>query len=879
MRESGIPWACTSDLIQERMNAMRTLPTALWMAGLATLITATAAAEEDYGCGCLAHRLELAPPRSRDQPSVWQRTAAAAFDPVSGADFRHWPPDRLVDYLNIRIELRFDDLLARKASGVATLTVQPIQDPVRSLSLNAEGLQIEGVTMDGKPVEFASDGKRLGLRFDPPLTRDATRDIRIAYAFSDPDAGMTFSPAYPDRPGYGPELHTQGQPETNRHWFPCHDFPNERQSTELVVDVPAGVVVSGNGRLVSQTERDGRAIWHWKQEQPHVSYLVSLVAGDLARVPLENAQSGVPMEVWVPRDRVGDVKRTYGRTDRMMVLFERVFGIRYPWDRYDQLVVRNFGSGGMENTTVTTMFPGAILDEVAVEEDDLDGLISHELCHQWTGDLITCRSWAHIWLNEGWATYGSVLWSGERDGEAGFFDDMLNQHRVAGGDSTDGPVGMVSPIYGHPGETFRRAPNPYPKGASILHMLREKLGDEAFFRGVHAYFDKFKFRQTETDDFRRELEEASGLGLEGFFDQWCNRPGCPRVKVKAAYDAGTRTLRLEAVQEQKIDERTPAFALSTPVMVRTASGETTHDWEWNSRSDVLEVPLDGPPVWVAFDPRLAALKTLSQEMPLAWMRHLAKEGPTTASRRQAVQVLRGDASPETVAVLEAIAVDPGQRERLRQECVEALGAFQTAESWAVIRRLMEQRPERPRVLASVVNAAAGLPDKEALKAWLVERLQGERSYAVRRACLQRLGDLDAKDQVDLILAQADQPSRNEEVRLAALGVLAKWKEPRAIEPAIRGSSLGSYDRSRPDAMRSLAALCPTDAADETRKRVVDLFIGWLDDPERRAQDGAGEALVTLKATEALPRLDSIAASDPSPRRKERAADWARRIRG
>ena len=856
---------------------MRTL-TAVLAACLCTLpAVASDAVTGDFGCECLAHRLEQAPRRS-DRPKLGDPNKGK-FDPATGADFRHWPPDRLVDYRHIKVELKLPDLSVRKAEGVATLTVQPIAGPVDALSLDAEALKVSKVSVGGKAVEFSSDGHTLGLRFDPPLPAGKASDIRVEYTIEDPPMGLHFTPGYPDRPGYPAEVHTQGESEFNRGWFPCHDFPNERQATELVVDVPEGLVVSGNGRLVGQETKGGRTVWHWLQEKPHVAYLVSMVAGDFARVPLDSRLSGVPMQVWVPKDRAGDVERTYGRTDRMIALFEKVFGQKYPWDRYDQLVVRDFGAGGMENTSATTMHPGAILDEIAAADDDMDGLVSHELCHQWTGDLITCRSWAHIWLNEGWATYGSNLWVQERDGDAGYFDAMLDSNGVAGGDRTDGPVGMVSPIYGTAGETFGRAPNPYPKGASILHMLREKLGDAAFFKGVHTYFDKYKFDVAETDDFRKELEAASGLGLEGFFDQWCMRPGCPNISVKATYDTASRTLGLAAEQTQKIDERTPAFAVDTPVAVKTASGVKTFPWSWRTKSDTLEVTLDGPPEWVAFDPRLATLKTLKQEMPIEWMRALAKEGPTTASRRQAVQFLRGDASPDTVAVLEAIATDPKQRRRLREECVDAIADFRCDAGKAAIGRMMEKPPELPRVHASLCAAVSQLGDKPRAVAWLAKTLQEQRSYAVRVACINALGRLEAKDQVELVLKMVDEPSRQQDIQKAALGVLAGWGEAKAIDPAMKAAALGNFDRARPTAMDALARLCPKDEGNATRGTIIERLLVWIDDPEGRARNAAGEALVTVKAKQALDRLDAIARSDPNSERRERAADWAKRIRG
>ena len=857
---------------------MRTLSATVLLSVATFLASANAAAEEDFGCECLAHRLEAAPARNRDQPRIGADPNKGKFDAATGADFRHWPPDRLVDTKKLKVELTLPDLAVRKGDAVATLTVQPIAGPVAALPLAAEGLKIRKVTVGGKAVEFASDDHTLGLRFDPPLPAGTDSDIRIEYAIENPPMGLNFTPGYPDRPGYPAEVHTQGESEFNRGWIPCHDFPNERMSTELVVDVPEGLVVSGNGKLVSQETKNGRSVWHWLQEKPHVAYLISMVAGDFARVPLDSKLSGVPMQVWVPKDRTGDVERTYGRTDRMIKLFEKVFGQKYPWDRYDQLVVRDFGAGGMENTSATTMHPGAILDEIAAADDDMDGLVSHELCHQWTGDLVTCKSWEHIWLNEGWATYGSVLWLQERDGDVAYFDSLLDQHGVAGGDSTDGPVGMVSPIYGEAGETFRRAPNPYPKGCSILAMLREKLGDKVFFQGVHNYFDKYKLGVAETDDFRKELEAVSGLGLEGFFDQWCMRPGCPNISVKAQYDSATRMLSLSAQQTQKIDERTPAFDVSTPVMVKTAGGVKTFDWNWRTKADSMDVQLDGPPEWVAFDPRLATLKTLKQDMPMAWMRALAKDGPTTATRRQAVTALRGDASPDTVAVLEAIAVDPAQQRKLRQECVDAIADFQCESGKAAIARMMEKPPELPRVFAAVCSATTQLGDKPKAVAWLATNLKDQKSYAVRNACINALAKLEAKDQTDLLLATVDVPSRQQELQQSALNALAGFGEAKAIEPALKAAALGNFDRARPAAMNCLAKLCPKEEDNATRKMIIEKLLVWVDDPENRPQNAAGEALAIVKAKQALEKLDAIAKSDPNTQRRDRAAEWAKKIR-
>jgi len=828
-----------------------------------------------FECGCLQHRLEGGGSFGFRRPA---KGSGLVWNEANGSDSRNWPPSPMVNYEHVKIALRFEDVVSPQADAVATYTVRPIGVPVESLMLNADGLKIASVKLDGSATEFFSDGKNLTMKFTKPLPNDKSSVIEVGYSISRPTDGMTFSPPYPDRPGYGPQVHTQGQTEGNHFWFPCHDFPNVRQSTELVVDVPKGMSVSGNGKLVEHVTKGDREIWDYLQEKPHVAYLVSVVVGDLEAVPLQSPLSGVPMHVWLPKDRAGDVERTYGRTDRMIALFEKVFGQKYPWAKYDQLLVRNFGSGGMENTSVTNMYPSAILSESAAKEEDLDGLISHELCHQWTGDFITCKSWADIWLNEGWATYGTALWMEERDGADGYFESMLDNAGVAKGDKTDGAVGMVSNIYKNAGETFGRAANPYPKGASILHMLREMVGDEIFYKGVHDYMAKFALSTAETSDFRIAMEAASGLGLEWFFDQWCMRPGCPNISTKATYDAATRMLKIKAEQTQKIDERTPAMRVSTPICVRTASGEKTIAWQWREREAEIEIPLDGPPQWVAFDPRLATLKTLKMDWPMQWLRALAKNGPTMAARRQAVEALRGDASPDTIAVLEQIAKNELGRRKIRGECIDSIADFKNADSALSIGRLLDAPPQDPRVRGALTLATATLAKEKAIPI-LMKQLASDSSDLCRKNAIDMLSKLEAKESVDAILVAADLPSHQQQIQQAAMRAMVKLEANKALPNALKYASFGGYDRARGAAIDAVGKLVSKDEKDADRMAAIVQLISWLDDPERGARRASAEALVNLKSKEALPRLEAMSKSDPDPDVREAAADWVKRING
>ncbi|MHC4218331.1 MAG: M1 family metallopeptidase [Planctomycetota bacterium] len=298
---------------------------------LAMSLALPSAAGAGGGEACLAGKLERA---------AW---SSKARDEATGRDLRNFPPDRIVDYLHMTLQMRFEDLNEKRFTATETLRFAPIGRPAEAISLDAVGFEIGSVTLDGETLEHFYDDKRLTLRFDPPLDPDRPREVVIEYACADPGEGMVFTPWSSEVAHYAAEVHTTGQTATNRNWFACHDYPNERLTTELIVDVPTGFAVSGNGRLVSSNDDGRRAVWHYLQDKPHTNYLVVLVIGKFDAVEIPHPR--VPMEVWVPPGLGDRVMQTYGRTGEMIDVLERRFGHPYPWDRYDQVVVKNFGPG------------------------------------------------------------------------------------------------------------------------------------------------------------------------------------------------------------------------------------------------------------------------------------------------------------------------------------------------------------------------------------------------------------------------------------------------------------------------------------------------------------------------------------------------------
>ena len=804
---------------------------------------------------------------------------AGAFDEASGRDLRNFPPDRMVDFQHMKLQMKFNDLNEQKFSAYETLTFTPIGRDVQALKLDAVDLKISSVKLasaaqgNTPAVEHSHDGKKLVVRFEPALSPEKKYDLLIEYVCDHPTDGMFFTPYSPDAPQYTAEVHTQGQTDTNRYWFVSHDFPNERMATELIVDVPAGFSVSSNGKLVSNLSSGDRTVWHYLQEKPHVSYLVTLIIGkfDIVDLPPPKSMPNLPMKVWVAQGLGDRVLQTYGRTGEMIDMFNDRFGVLYPWDRYDQLCAKNFRSGGMENTSATTMYPTAILDKNALLDGDIDGLISHELCHQWTGDYITCKSWAHIWLNEGWATYGSALWNEQRFGQDAYLDSMRGSFGVARRDRTTGDVAMVSPVYEDPGETFRRPGNPYPKGASILHMLRMKLGDDVFWNGVRLYMNRHALGVAETNDFRYAMEEVSGLGLEWFFEQWCYRPGCPELNVKIRYEGDKRDLYIDVEQAQKIDAATPAFRFTLPVVVRTPSGEKTISIDVSDKTTSYRTTLDGVPSIVAVDPSLHVLKTITEEKPVSMWVEQAKTGPTIAARHAAIDALSKFESSEHIALLAQIIRDDKQRHTLRNSAADALATYTSAEAKEALLAIVRQGVSEARVRANLVDKLRRY-DKVQVLDLLTDFATNDASYATRVEAIGALAHLKATDRLDQIVELVNFESQSDQVRNAALRALCDLEEPRGLDLAIRYSAYGFVDRSRPTAISSIARLAKHD-----KDKAVTHLLALLNDHESRAVSAAGSALADIGDSRAIAPIRSISESHRDQGMRTRAAEWLKKL--
>lgn len=495
------------------------------------------------------------------------------------------------------------DPTKKLVNGDTTVVVKPLANNFRSIELDSVDLKFSSVTVDGtgETLIYKAIGEKVTVTLDRPYSSTEQIAIRFKYT-AKPVKGIYFVNAGKDRSA---QIWTQGEPDEARHWFPSFDFPSDKATTEQYITAQTDETVIGNGELLGKSENgNGTSTWHFKMTVPHSTYLTSFVIGKFAKV--EEKYKDVPLGYYVYPGREAIVKDAYDRTKDMMGFFEERTGVAYPYNKYDQTIVADFQFGGMENITATTMADTEILNaDSEFGRSGVMDLVSHELAHSWFGNLVTCKNWAELWLNEGFATYMEAAYREKALGRDAYLakvrSDALNV--LIDDTITRRRHGLYNLRAGDVNSLFDNSSVTYSKGGAVLHMLREQVGIETFWKGVNIYLNRHKFSSVESTDLKRAMEEVSGQDLKWFFDQWVYGASLPRISVAKAYNSRAKTLRLTFSQTQKADTIVPAvFRLPLEVAITTASGVKTEKLNITQRLQTFTIAVDSKPREIVFDP-------------------------------------------------------------------------------------------------------------------------------------------------------------------------------------------------------------------------------------------------------------------------------------
>ncbi|HEX2875059.1 MAG TPA: M1 family aminopeptidase [Polyangiaceae bacterium] len=736
-----------------------------------------------------------------------------------------------IEHLFIDLTLEFETKSVRGRAVLDFLRVSPKES---SLLVDAIGFELESVRVDDgsglKPASYSYDGEVLALEGLPERGQ-----LRIDYKAT-PKRGLYFL-APDEQVKHRPlQAWTQCQDEDARHFIPCVDKPHVKMTTELSATVPSGFQVLSNGELVSAETR-GKTPWtyRFKLDQPHPSYLLTLVVGHFDVVQDRTATlatRNVPITYLVPVGQAAAAARSLGETPQMLEFFSERFGVDFPWQRYSQAVVSDFIFGGMENTTATTLYEHVMLDERAALDISSNDLVAHELAHQWFGDYVTCRDWSHAWLNEGFATFCEHLEREHRLGRdeydygvAGDVDTYLSE---AGG-RYQRPI--VCRDYAEPIDLFDR--HLYEKGGLVLHMLRRELTDAVFFEGVKRYLKRHAFGIVETTDLMRAFEEVSGRSFERFFDQWVYRPGHPELKVSVSYDDGLLAVAIK--QSQKTGE-TALFALPIEIEVTHNDGtRTRHHKLVTEAHDVLTLPLDKRPLHVGFDPEQRVISKLTFEAPGDMLRHQLAEGSNALLRWTAADALSKKNDPSSVKALRETLARDAEAWMVRVEAARALGKVRSDDAFDALSNALGT--SHPKVRRAVVTAVGAFKKPAAAKA-LQDLLEDEPSYLVSADAARALGRTRQPGALETLKSIVDQASWADVIRAGALDGMASLRDDNALDVVAKRTRYGIPTRGRRAAVHALASL---GEGRKTREQLEDL----LDDKDPHFKIDVVAALTSL----------------------------------
>ncbi|MEZ5025897.1 MAG: M1 family aminopeptidase [Chitinophagales bacterium] len=530
--------------------------------------------------------------------------------------------------------------------GTAELLIRPHFYNQNKVVLDAKYMQIHSVAVKKNsknlPLTFVYDTTQLTITLDTIYTRFDSLTLLINYTATpyqqdslqvDDGRGMYFIDVEDKNPYKPMHLWTQGEEESNSCWFPTFDATNQKSSEEIYVTIDKNLTSLSNGLLISSKDNgDGTKTDYWKQDKPHSPYLFFLAVGDFYK-SVDHWRDKEVSAYTFPKykDAVAEI---FKNMPEMMEFFSNKLGVDFPWDKMANVMAFDYTAGAMENTSAIIYYDRLLCDRQQLVDGDFDWIISHELFHQWFGDLVTAESWANLTLNESFADFSEALWTEYKYGqtEAEIYRNKSMGKYLYSSHVYDEPI--MNYYYNHPHDLFDNIR--YEKGGIVLNMLRNYVGDEAFFLSLHKYLNEHKFGNAELSDLRKTFEEVTGKDLNWFFTQWWNEKGFPVLNITHKYDATNKTIALTIQQTQK---GTAIFRIPTKVNIYINGKIETKIIEITDKTNTFYFPAATAPQFVNFDADKVLLCEKTEDLSEAENIFKYYNAPKTKDKLEAIEAL------------------------------------------------------------------------------------------------------------------------------------------------------------------------------------------------------------------------------------------------
>ena len=778
----------------------------------------------------------------------WLIVAAVVCAGLAASTKADEPFARSKDYdlQHSKIALKFD-LDQKKVIGDVTHTVSILKEGTEKIWFDSVGLTIQSVTVNKSAAKFESNETRLIVPLPGAAKTGQKFDIEIKYE-GKPSKGLYFilpDKDYPERPK---QIWTQGESEDTRYYLPTYDYPNDRLTTETVLTVPASWITVANGKLIGVNDAgNGNKTWTWRESLPSSTYLITVVAGEFDEV--KQTWRGIPVTYYAPKGRGDRLKVNYSRTPQMLEFFSKRLGVDYPWEKYAQSMVDDFVAGGMENSSATTNTSTSLTHERLAPEFTTgeDPLISHELGHQWFGDLVTCKDWGNIWLNEGFATFMERIWVEHNFPKDQIEYELWNDAR----DWFENPGLYEKPIVRHDfDDSSEFDGNAYNKGGWVLFMLRHQLGDEAFYAGLKRYLEVNRGKNVVTADLTKAVEEATHVSVDQFFTQWIYGAGAPKFDLSYTYDDAKHQILLKVKQTQKIEGRVGVFHVPADVEIATASGAKTYPIKVDKAEETYSLPAESAPLMVLFDKGGHLFKSAEFRKDKKEWIYQVKNATEVADRLDAIVAL-GKLKDEADAIAtlgEALKNDRAWG--ARATAADTLGATKNP---AAEKHLLEalKDTKEPWVRNRIVAALGNFKESNDAITRVTAIAKQDDSYRAQASALAALGKLKAPNALDTLFDAVKADSPDGFLRNAALRSMGELGDDKAVPVLGEWAAAGKPIETRRAAISSLARL------DKNNKEITQQIAGYLREPHFPVRVSSIFALGSRGDASAIPALEAL----------------------
>lgn len=680
---------------------------------------------------------------------------------------------KINDLVNTKLNVKFD-YEKTYLYGKAWITLKPHFYPTDSLSLDAKGMELHQVAlMKGNsmsPLKYKYDGQVLKINLDKKYKNTENYTVFIDYTSKPNDLKHGGSEAITDDKGlyfinpHGEEkdkpiqIWTQGETQATSVWCPTIDQPNQKCTEEIAMTVPSKYVSLSNGKLISQKNNpDGTRTDTWKMDLPNAPYLFFMGVGDYAVV--KDSYKGKEVSYYVEKEYAPVARRIFGLTPEMMGFYSKVLGVEYPWVKYSQMTARNYVSGAMENTTAT--LHSDILQQDARQLTDGNGYedyIAHELFHQWFGDLVTAESWSNLTVNESFADFSETIWAeykhGKDAGDATNFKGIEKYLR----DENNQSKNLVRFNYADQEDMFDMVS--YAKGGRVLNMLRNYVGDSAFFKSLNLYLTTNKFKSAEAQQLRLAFEEVTGQDLNWYWNQWYYGHGHPIINIDYVYNDAAKNVQVIIHQSQgdSSESAIKAFRFPIAIDIYNGSNKVRHSVWVNNVTDTFTFSYNSKPDLVNVDGDKILLCEKADHKTLDNFIHQYKYASLYMDRKEAIDFCAGQQDdPKAVELLKIAARD--KYYELREYTLSALSLDKKNIKEVFEPIILELAKNDPyKLVRAEAIELLGTYKKPEYKDFFLQSVN-DSSYSVAGNALEALGDIDENESYTLAQKICKQPMR------------------------------------------------------------------------------------------------------------------------